>query len=99
MPPQLPGVGRKTANVMMSVGFSQPGLGVDTHVHRVANRLGLVREKNPDKTELELKRIIAVDWWSKAHHLLIYHGRRVCTARKPGCSSCVIEPFCQKAID
>ena len=95
---QLPGVGRKTANVMMAVGFNQPGLGVDTHVHRVANRLGLVMAKNPDQTELSLKKIIPVDRWSKAHHLFIFHGRRVCTARKPGCGRCVVEALCQKVI-
>ena len=69
---KLPGIGRKTANVMMSVGFGQPGLGVDTHVHRVSNRLGLVEEKTPDKTELALKAIIPRRRWSQAHHLLIF---------------------------
>ena len=95
---KLPGVGRKTANVMMSVGFNQPGLGVDTHVRRVSNRLGLVKETNPDKTEKALKTIISIDYWSKAHHLLIFHGRQVCKARKPDCDKCVLENICPKGI-
>lgn len=95
---ELPGVGRKTANVMMSVGFGQPGLGVDTHVHRVCNRLGLVKETNPDKTEKALKAIIPIDYWSKAHHLFIFHGRHVCKARKPDCINCGLENICLKVI-
>jgi endonuclease III len=91
---ELPGVGRKTANVMMSVGFGLPGLGVDTHVQRVSNRLGLVKENNPDKTEQALKAIIPVELWGKSHHLLIFHGRRICTARKPDCQHCVLEDLC-----
>lgn len=93
---QLPGIGRKTANVILSVGFNQPGLGVDTHVHRVSNRLGLVEEQYPDKTELSLKSIIPRKNWSQAHHLLIFHGRRICTARKPKCSDCILEGLCPK---
>lgn len=95
---KLPGIGRKTANVMMSVGFGQPGLGVDTHVHRVSNRLGLVEEKTPDKTELALKAIIPRRRWSQAHHLLIFHGRKTCTARKPKCPACVINLLCDKRL-
>lgn len=95
---ELPGVGRKTANVIMAVGFKQPGLGVDTHVQRVSNRLGLVNETNPDKTEKALKSIIPIDHWSQTHHLFIFHGRRVCTARKPGCEHCVLEDLCWKAL-
>lgn len=95
---KLPGIGRKTANVIMSVGFNQPGLGVDTHVHRVSNRLGLVQEQNPDKTELALKSIIPRQSWSQAHHLLIFHGRRVCSARKPKCLDCVLNKLCPKNL-
>ncbi len=95
---RLPGIGRKTANVMMSVGFNQPGLGVDTHVHRVSNRLGLVKEQYPDKTELALKSIIPINCWSRAHHLLIFHGRRICTARKPKCAECVLNQLCAKIL-
>jgi len=95
---KLPGVGRKTANVVLAVGFKKPGLGVDTHVHRVANRLGLVAEKSPEKTEIALKRIIPVDWWIKAHHLLIFHGRKVCKSRKPLCSACVVNDLCSRIM-
>lgn len=96
---KLPGVGRKTANVMMSVAFDRPGLGVDTHVQRVANRIGLVQSDKTEQTEAGLKRIIPENWWSRAHHLLIFHGRRVCKARNPACSSCSIESFCEKNIE
>ncbi|MDD3268998.1 MAG: endonuclease III [Syntrophomonadaceae bacterium] len=95
----LPGVGRKTANVMMAVGFGQPGLGVDTHVHRVANRLGLVHSKTPEQTEKALKQMIPVSEWSEAHHLLIFHGRRVCKARKPECAGCVVEKHCARSFE
>lgn len=93
---KLPGVGRKTANVVLAVGFNQPGLGVDTHVHRVANRIGLVQTKNPEKTEKTLKQVIPLNRWNKAHHLLIFHGRRVCKARKPECDNCEIKELCEK---
>lgn len=95
----LPGVGRKSANVVLSVAFNQPGLGVDTHVQRVANRIGLVSEKTPEKTELALKAIIPRKSWSKSHHLLIFHGRRTCKARRPDCDHCCIEDLCQKHFD
>lgn len=91
---ELPGVGRKTANVIMSVGFEQPGLGVDTHVMRVTNRLGLVNSIKSTEVEFALKKLIPVDFWSKAHHLLIFHGRKVCKARKPQCPVCVINDHC-----
>lgn len=90
----LPGVGRKTANVMLAVGFNQAGLGVDTHVHRVANRLGLATSKNPDQTERQLKELIPRELWSKTHHLLIWHGRRICKARNPGCAKCILNSQC-----
>lgn len=95
----LPGVGRKSANVILAVGFGKPGLGVDTHVQRVANRLGLTNCKNPAKTELALKALLPEEVWSKTHHLLIFHGRRVCRARKPNCAGCVVEGCCEKHID
>lgn len=93
---KLPGVGRKTANVVLAVGFGLPGLGVDTHVKRVANRLGLVHTQNADKVEKELKALIPQEMWSKSHHLLIWHGRRVCKARTPQCGQCVLDPLCPK---
>lgn len=92
----LPGVGRKTANVVLAVGFGLPGLGVDTHVKRLAQRLGLVNTKNADKIEKELKVLIPQEMWSKSHHLLIWHGRRVCKARKPQCGHCLLDSLCPK---
>ncbi|MGI6413819.1 MAG: endonuclease III [Syntrophomonadaceae bacterium] len=99
---KLPGVGRKTANVVLAVGFNKPGLGVDTHVNRVVNRLGLVKEKRADKIEVRLKNLLPEKLWSEAHHLFIAHGRQVCKARKPKCDSCVLTHYCpaspQKAL-
>ena len=95
----LPGVGRKSANVIRSVAFKKPGLGVDTHVHRVANRLGLVNSKLPEQTEKALKEQIPEECWSKAHHLLIFHGRRICQARKPQCNNCVLVGLCEKKFE
>lgn len=92
---ELPGVGRKTANVVLAVGFNGPGLGVDTHVHRVANRLGLVNTQNRNRTEQELKHIIPKENWNKAHHLLIWHGRQVCKARQPKCDQCLVQEKCR----
>lgn len=93
---KLPGVGRKTAHVMASVAFNQPKLAVDTHVFRVAARIGLTyRAKNPLQTELQLVRYIPEDKISLAHHWLILHGRYVCQARRPKCESCGINQFCK----
>lgn len=90
----LPGVGRKTANVVLSVGFGQAALAVDTHVFRVANRLGLAKAKNTLETEKQLQAIIPKSLWAQAHHWLIYHGREVCKARKPLCSECFLAEYC-----
>ena len=91
----LPGVGRKTANVMMAVAFGQAAMPVDTHVFRVAHRLGLVKdEKTPLATEKQLVAHIPTGLLSRAHHWLILHGRYVCTARKPKCSACGLAPCC-----
>jgi endonuclease-3 len=92
---ELPGVGRKTANVVLSVGFGVQRIAVDTHVFRVANRIGLVSEKNVLKTELSLMDCIPEDRWSKTHHSLIFHGRNICDARKPKCKECPIADICQ----
>ena len=92
---ELPGVGRKTANVVLSVGFGVQRIAVDTHVFRVANRIGLVSEKNVLKTELSLMECIPEDRWSKTHHSLIFHGRSICDARKPKCKECPIADICQ----
>lgn len=96
---KLPGVGRKTANVVLAVGFNKPGLGVDTHVLRVSNRLGIVCTPSADKTEKALKSLIPQEWWSKSHHLLIWHGRQVCKARNPQCRRCVLEALCLKKME
>lgn len=90
----LPGVGRKTANVLLSNAFGKPGLGVDTHVQRVANRLGLATAKMPEGTEQQLKALIPEQEWGLAHHLLIFHGRQVCSARRPDCPTCVLNDLC-----
>jgi endonuclease III len=93
---KLPGVGRKTAHVLASVLFNKPALAVDTHVHRVAARIGLTTgAKNALQTELQLVRYIPEHLIPKAHHWLILHGRYVCTARNPKCSECGIAPFCK----
>ena len=93
--PTLPGVGRKTANVIMSVGFGEPHIAVDTHVFRVSNRIGLVTEDNVLKTEKALMKIIPENRWSHMHHVLIFHGRQCCTARNPKCDSCCIGDLCR----
>ena len=91
----LPGVGRKTANVVLSVGFGHQRIAVDTHVFRVANRIGLVHEKDVLKTELALMDRLPEERWSRTHHSLIFHGRQCCDARKPDCEHCVIQEFCE----
>ncbi|MBO2520910.1 MAG: endonuclease III [Firmicutes bacterium] len=91
----LPGVGRKTANVVVSNAFGIPAIAVDTHVFRVANRLGLARgAKTPLETEKQLMRNIPRELWSAAHHWLIHHGRRVCHARNPRCGQCPLLELC-----
>jgi len=90
----LPGVGRKTANVILSNAFQIPALAVDTHVFRVARRLGLAQANTPEKVEKELLQSIPESQWSKAHHWLIHHGRQVCHARKPACENCPLADLC-----
>lgn len=92
----IPGVGRKTANVMLIVAFNKPAMPVDTHVFRVANRIGLTdNSKNPLQTEKELIKYIPAKYLSRAHHWLILHGRYVCIARKPKCEECGLTSFCK----
>ncbi len=90
----LPGVGRKTANVVLSVGFGHQRIAVDTHVFRVANRIGLVNEKNVLDTELSLMDVIPRNRWTQTHHSLIFHGRNCCDARNPKCAECPINQYC-----
>lgn len=92
---ELPGVGRKTANVVASVIYDKPVIAVDTHVFRVAHRLGLSSGRTPRAVELDLERHIAEDLRPVAHHWLILHGRYVCTARKPKCTTCPISKWCK----
>lgn len=91
---ELPGVGRKTANVVMSVGFGEPAIAVDTHVFRVSNRLKLAEGDTPLTVEQGLMKAIPKDKWSAAHHWLIWHGRNVCKARKPLCNACPLADVC-----
>lgn len=91
---KLPGVGRKTANVVLSSGFGKDAIAVDTHVFRVANRLGLAQSSTPLGTERDLQRFVKKELWSKLHHWLIYHGRSICTAKNPKCSSCTLRKWC-----
>ncbi len=91
----LSGVGRKTANVVISNAFNQPAIAVDTHVFRVSNRIGLAKADDVLRTELQLQKAIPEECWSLAHHLLIWHGRRVCKARKPNCVECLIKHECK----
>ena len=91
---KLPGVGRKTANVVRSVAFGYPAIAVDTHVFRVANRLKLAAGTTPLEVEKGLQKAIPKEDWSAAHHWLIWHGRRVCHARKPDCETCFLQNVC-----
>lgn len=91
----LAGVGQKTANVVYSVWFGGDAIAVDTHVFRVSNRLGISEGKTPAKVEEGLCEALPKEIWSKAHHYLIYHGRRVCHSQKPDCTSCTLKEFCK----
>ena len=90
----LPGVGKKTANVVASNAFGIPAIAVDTHVFRVSNRIGLAEAKNVEKTEEQLQKAIPKENWTQAHHWLIYHGRQICDARKPKCEICPLSHLC-----
>lgn len=92
---QLPGVGRKTANVVLSVGFQHDAIAVDTHVFRVSNRIGLANAPNVDKTEEQLMKNIPQQNWSAAHHWLIWHGRSICRAQNPKCEICPVSDYCE----
>ncbi|MBK5251573.1 MAG: endonuclease III [Peptostreptococcaceae bacterium] len=92
---KLPGVGRKTANVVLNHAFGKPAIAVDTHVQRVSNRIGLAVSNSPQKTELQLMENLEEEDWGAAHLWLIHHGRKVCTARKPKCDICPINKECR----
>ena len=93
----LPGVGQKTANVVLANAFGVPTIAVDTHVFRVSNRIGLADAKNVEETERQLQKAIPKKDWVAAHHWLIFHGRRVCHARNPACEACTLQPMCKAA--
>lgn len=92
---ELPGVGRKTANVVLSNAFGVPAIAVDTHVFRVSNRLGIAKGDTPEKVEKDLMENIPREMWSDTHHYLIWHGRQICKARKPQCEVCPVAPYCE----
>lgn len=91
----LAGVGQKTANVVYAVAFGGDAIAVDTHVFRVSNRLGIAEGKTPAKVEEDLCAVIPKDAWSKAHHYLIWHGRKVCHSQKPDCPNCTLKEYCK----
>jgi endonuclease-3 len=90
----LPGVGRKTANLVVTVGYGKPGICVDTHVHRIMNRWGYVRTKHPDKTEAALRSKLPRRYWIDLNYLLVFFGKNVCQPVSPRCSTCPLEPQC-----
>ena len=94
---KLPGVGRKTANVVLSNAFGIPAFAVDTHVFRVSNRLGLCKADTVEETERQMTRLIPEEKWGQAHHWLIWHGRRVCKAQRPLCEECGLRDLCPSA--
>ena len=91
---KLPGVGRKTANCVLLYGFGKAALPVDVHVHRISNRIGLIRTKNPEQSELKLKEIIPRRYWTRLNELLVQHGQRTCLPRRPRCAECLIRGLC-----
>ena len=93
----LHGVGRKTANVVLNIAFGELTIAVDTHIFRVSNRMGLVKAPTPEKTELELMKVVPKKYLKHAHHLLILHGRYTCMARKPKCAGCGVIKYCEFA--
>ena len=90
----LPGVGRKTANVVLNAAFNKPTIGVDTHVFRVSNRVGLTSGKTTHQVEKQLLKILPINYLKKAHHLILLHGRYICKSRKPLCTKCIINKIC-----
>jgi len=92
----LPGVGRKTANIVITHGFNKYGIAVDTHVHRVSNRLGLVKTQAPEETEMELRKIIPKKYWIEFNDLFVSFGQNICTPISPKCSICPISKYCNK---
>jgi endonuclease-3 len=94
----LPGVGRKTANVILGNAFNIAGIVVDTHAGRLSRRLGLSKQQNPDKVEQNLMRLVPQNRWTMFSHLLVFHGRSICLARKPDCPNCLLSELCPSAF-
>ena len=92
------GVGRKTANLVLTKGFNKPAICVDVHVHRICNRLGYVNTKAPDDTELELRKILPKKYWIDFNTLLVTHGQNICKPQKPNCENCSISKYCKKVF-
>ncbi|MEW5806053.1 MAG: endonuclease III [Acidobacteriota bacterium] len=92
----LKGVGRKTANLVISLGYGKPGICVDTHVHRISNRIGIVRTKTPHQTESALRKILPMQYWIPFNNVLVRHGQEICKPISPLCSACLIEKLCRK---
>lgn len=93
---KLRGVGRKTANIVITIGYNKPGVAVDTHVHRISNRLGLVSTKSPNQTEFALRKTLPKRYWIVFNDLLVRHGKAVCTPISPKCSICPIIEYCKR---
>ncbi len=93
---KLPGVGRKTANLVITLGYGKPGICVDTHVHRIMNRLGYVKTKTPEETEFALREKLPKEFWIEINDLLVSLGQHICHPTSPKCSQCPIEPYCPK---
>ena len=94
---RLPGIGRKSANVIMLEAFKRPqGIAVDTHVKRISNRIGLSENSDPEKIEQDLLKIIPKKYYYDVNHLLVWHGRKTCSARNPNCETCAINKYCKK---
>jgi len=92
------GVGRKTANLVLTKGFNKPAICVDVHVHRISNRLGYVKTKTPDETEMELRKILPKKYWIDFNTLLVTHGQNICKPQKPNCELCSISKYCKKIL-
>jgi endonuclease-3 len=93
---KIKGIGRKTANIVLSYGFGKDAIAVDTHVHRIPNRIGWIKTRNPEETEVELMKIIDRKYWQQVNSLLVLHGQNICRPLSPKCSICPIEKYCKK---
>jgi endonuclease-3 len=93
---KLKGVGRKTANIVITMAFNKPGIAVDTHVHRISNRIGLVRTESPEATEFALREVLPEKYWIPFNDLLVMHGQTICTPISPRCSICPITVYCER---